>query len=217
MRRGMFALWVLCLGTARVASADPVMLTSGTVFVYGAASSGFGQGSFDVSGTGFAANGFGTAIAPAVGTFNVGSLNLSGMMNVNPSDALDNGTMTTGGQLLAGFPSASVQVIAEPFVVPDAPQGDSETFHTSFTARGLVQLSAHLGDSNPIFSQEVSGRGTMSIEGENIGGGQFLTGGVGLTFSPADTGSPTPEPASLLLLGTGLAAVWQSRRVRQAS
>ncbi|HEX4568344.1 MAG TPA: PEP-CTERM sorting domain-containing protein, partial [Vicinamibacterales bacterium] len=108
-------------------------------------------------------------------------------------------------------------VIADPFVVSDAPQGASETFHTAFTARGLVQLFAHLGDANPIFSQEVTGSGTMSIEGTNIGGRQFLTGAVGLTFGPADTSSPTPEPASLLLLGTGLAAVWQSRRLRRVS
>jgi len=46
MRRGMLALSVLCLGTAGVASADPVTLTSHTVFVYGGPSSRFGQGSF---------------------------------------------------------------------------------------------------------------------------------------------------------------------------
>jgi hypothetical protein len=46
MRRVMLALLVLCLGTAGVASADPVTLTSATAFVYGAASSAFGQGNF---------------------------------------------------------------------------------------------------------------------------------------------------------------------------
>jgi hypothetical protein len=31
------------------------------------------------------------------------------------------------------------------------------------------------------------------------------------------SGSPTPEPASLLLVGIGFAAVWQSRRLRRAN
>lgn len=57
----------------------------------------------------------------------------------------------------------------------------------------------------------------MSFAGTPTTPGSFPSrSGLTLTFDAGSTASPSPEPASMLLLGTGLAAAWQSRRLRRA-
>ncbi len=58
--------------------------------------------------------------------------------------------------------------------------------------------------------------GTLSFIADNVGDGRFYTRSMALTFSPAVSPLPTPGPGSVLLLGTGLVAAWQSRRFRRA-
>jgi hypothetical protein len=69
-----------------------------------------------------------------------------------------------------------------------------------------------------LFTQEVVGSGVLKLlDASNLGGGQYFANkGALLTFSAASTESPTPEPASMLLRGTGLIAAWRSRRLRRA-
>lgn len=86
----------------------------------------------------------------------------------------------------------------------------------TFTAAGMVRLFADFGEEDLIFSQEINGTGTLELGGILKPNGVILTDSVGLTFEPPITASPTPEPASMLLLGTGLAAAWEARRVRRA-
>ena len=210
MRRGILPVLLLSLSAAGAASADPITVTSGGFLLYGPATSDAGSAGFDFSGSGFAASGNGRLSAQS--GFEVGVLDLSGSFDM--FDVF--GSVTVGDQTLRGFESVSLLVTAAPIVINDAPQGTYGGGSAAFTATGVVRLYKPGGPSGPpLITQEINGAGTVSIIGQSIEKGAFRTAFVSLGFAPAASPSPTPEPASLLLVGTGLAAAWQSRRFRR--
>jgi hypothetical protein len=184
-----------------------VRLTSGTI----EANDDY-IGSFSLAGNAFAAEGSGLG-APIVPQFFVGLLDFSGEFGVNPVNSEDNGKVTVGSQILRGFASASFRVLANPLVIPDTNRGP-QLFKTPFSARGEVEVfESFRGGGTRLFTQDVTGTGTLSFIADNVGDGKFFTRSMALTFSPEV--SPTPEPGSWLLLGTGLFGAWQSRRFRR--
>jgi len=205
--RRIFALLVLCLGTAVTASADPVRLTSGTI-----QTNDDYIGSFSLFGNAFAAKSDGIG-APIVAQFVVGPVDFSGTFSLFAVNAMNNGEVTSGGQTFRGFGAASFEVVADPIMIPNTDRGP-QRFNTPFNARGVVELFDSFR-GNRLFSQDVTGSGTLSFVADSVGEGRFFTRSMALTFSPAVSPSPTPEPGSLLLLGTGLVAAWQSRRFRR--
>jgi hypothetical protein len=204
------AFLFLSLASAAMVSADPVRLTSGNIFV-----TADGSGSFVLSGNDFETGGSGVG-APTVTTFGEGPLDISGTFSISPDASAAIGYVITGDQTLRGFPAATLQISAEPVAVGDSPLGIN-SFGTSFTATGFVQLFDDLGATQPSFTQAVTGSGFLSLYADNVGNGTFVTRTLGLSFAPAQPApAPTPEPGTLVLLGTGLVGAWQSRRLRRA-
>lgn len=228
MRGVLLAPLVLCLGAAGVASADPVRPVTGSVFIGSDGLGTFGfafiprgaPGTF-VFTSGSAGGGSGDG-SPAVPSFGAGgAMSLSGSLAVSPgraqhktSDADDRGTRHGGSMpaVLQDNPGA--------FVMAGAAHGGPGAVDASFSAQDLVQLFTRLEDAHPIFMQMANANGNMSHgdhNGNNGNGRFFVTDKLKGRKLASDTGAATPEPASVLLLGVGLAAAWQSRRVRRES
>lgn len=102
------------------------------------------------------------------------------------------------------FLTGVFQLAATPFVAGNFP-GDHR-FSTPFTITGILQVFARQDDPSPLFTQDVTGSGTASFGATNIGGGSYTATESGLLLTITPGATATPEPASLLLLASGLAA-----------
>jgi len=198
----------LCLGSTAMVSADPVRLTSGSIFVAPG-----GASSFEFSGADFAVGGSGES-SPLSGSLLAGPVVFSGAFQVACcSLPLTFGFVRNGDQTLRGFPALVFQTRQqEPIVLGNSPRGIN-SYEGSFSATGFVLLFDGLGASPPRLTQAVTGSGVVSLLADNVGGGTFLTRGLEFRFAPAEVPpSPTPEPTSLLLVGSGIASVFRLRR-----
>jgi len=102
-----------------------------------------------------------------------------------------------------------------PELPPPPPDGGftQTTLHVPFVASGFLTAHDNVERTGlPIFSGAFRGGGTASVEFLNLPDFGTVTETVRYEFQEA---APTPEPATLVLLGTGLSAAYAGRRRRR--
>jgi PEP-CTERM motif len=198
---------LLCLALALVKSlpahADPVVITSGNATAYWDQS----LSAATLSGEGFSVSGNGRGSSPIV--WFVGEMgNLDGEWHFDlatvgfpPRQVTVDGA-TFLAVLRGGFTATTV-----PFVVP--PFGTVDVFATPFTATGRVQGFAPSDPSQLLFDVAIIGGGTAHVSPRPVTGENFyLNDHTAVTYEfAAQSVEPVPEPATLLLVGGGLAGL----------
>jgi hypothetical protein len=218
---------VLCVAlaglamTAAAAVADPITITSGFVGV-----GAFARGSFrSTSGSLTGGDSFVLDVSnsdgpsqsvPPCSQFSpcIAGATTSASREFSLGNAVGTGTIdgTTYSTLVirgSRFTFTSGDVVLPPTTA------DAFELESPFLFQGMASIwsvdspaQAFLGDFSLV------GHGTATTRLERFGTG-YAVSGFRYEFAN-DTASPTPEPASMLLLGTGLVAAWQSRRLRRA-
>ena len=211
--------------SAAPAHADPITISSGFISIGTMARGVYRTAIFDVASDAFVANGrnidVNTGVVPACNQF----VPCVPGQTVEPSVpfrfSLAMGTATVNGTehpltrtaFAGSFTSGRVSI-------PDNP-GDRFTLSAPFSLAGVFDIWAI--DFDPVTQDAVHtqlglfdtvGSGTALITASRFGEGWEFSS-IALNFETA--ASPTPEPGSLLLLGTGAVLAWRRMRHPKSS
>jgi hypothetical protein len=211
----------LALAAAAPASADPITITSGMVTVGGFARGAFRSTTFVLSGgdsfsiSGANPDGGAQAGLPPCTQFAPCTTGATTNPSISYGVAGSFGSATLDGTAYSQvlYQGGRFTFSGEDVVLPPA-TADTFDLRSPFLFQGLASIWT-IGSSNtPVFYGDytLTGQGTATTHLERFGSGYAISGFT-YEFS-GEAASPTPEPGSILLLGTGVVAVWRSRRAR---
>jgi hypothetical protein len=203
------------------AQADPVNLITGGFY-----SLAFGRDlDFRFVGTDFAMEGLASgdvnplfACRPcASGTSLDISTNMDGIADVpvHFSVMLEGRSFPEGTVFLNGGMAFHTAPVIAPDMPPPTPEGGftRASLSVPFVASGFLTAFDNFERTGiPFFSGAFSGQGTATVEFFNLPDFGMVSERVRYEFQEA---APTPEPATLVLLGTGLSAACAARRQRR--
>ena len=201
---------VLLVVGAASARAEPVVLTGGSAFL--SWDSSFSSAVFTAPqyNLPITYTGGGTMLFQSGTTSNLGGSLFPSFLN-NP--LIGASQVTVNGTTMTAFVVAGITFTTPSFVVPSIPVGTTTTLTLPFLLAGRIQgYESASTSSRLLFDLDVTGAGTASsIVSSTPGNPDILrTGGV---LYEIESAAATPEPASMLLFGTGAGLI--AMRVRR--
>jgi len=195
-------------------AADPVVITSGVItaqppILLGDAVVRLEGDTFALQGR-FTEGGGGTCFPCVPGTYTFG-MSWGGDMG--------SGSGTVNGTLYPSlwFAGTGFAVRGSATLPADGPSSFSLAFPFSVVAGSTIWGYSDSQRTNQVFTLDVTGSGTaeMTVGRPESGPQLYTTQALSFAFGPS--AAPTPEPASLLLIGTGLVGVIARRALRGSS
>lgn len=209
-----FASFLLAIAITSTAQADPLTVTGGG---FGGTTTGIDRPwSLNIiAGPNFSLFITGERFSASVSNFDIHPGDTIMVRGAPGEEAPPGGTLTVDGITYTNVRmDVSLQISPITLIVPELAPGETMTFTAPFSMTGSVALSNN-GETSPRYTGQSfyefvgSGTGTISLTRNSLG---IFLSRVSYRF---DDASAVPEPATLILLGTGLAGAFATKRKRR--